>query len=271
MQTHTHDIVLGETEVRKRFVTASREAEREWRCLNLIWSHAPGLAPRPLRYERSGDNHTVVMERLPGSPLGTGPLTDTQLESLGRCLSSLFAIPTDAVLEAGISERRLGPSALRLSLPAWLQEPQDLSLCRDAPLVREGLDAATEWLARPAALPSAQLTAMGIADLNPANIIWDGRVCRLLDFEDGGLTDPAYDIADHVEHIANRSRGVLETRSLSDAVGLSDAERDRVRAYRPVWAAFWLVMLLPGNGGFARNPAGTTESQARHLLSLLSG
>jgi len=28
-------------------------------------------------------------------------------------------------------------------------------------------------------------------------------------------------------------------------------------------------MLLPGNGGFRRNPPGTTEAQATHLLALL--
>jgi hypothetical protein len=28
-------------------------------------------------------------------------------------------------------------------------------------------------------------------------------------------------------------------------------------------------MLLPGNGGWRRNPPGTTEDQARHLTGLL--
>ena len=41
-------------------------------------------------------------------------------------------------------------------------------------------------------------------------------------------------------------------------------------AYRPQdWASFWLTMLLPGNGGFRRNPPGTAEAQATHLLALL--
>ena len=34
-------------------------------------------------------------------------------------------------------------------------------------------------------------------------------------------------------------------------------------------AAFWLVMLLPGNPGFRRNPVGSTEHQAMHILALL--
>ncbi len=46
-------------------------------------------------------------------------------------------------------------------------------------------------------------------------------------------------------------------------------------APKPRWmstpnSAFWLAMLLPGNGGFHRNPPGTTEAQGAHLLALLS-
>ena len=40
-------------------------------------------------------------------------------------------------------------------------------------------------------------------------------------------------------------------------------------AYRTLWAAFWLAMLLPGNGAFLRNPPGTTEDQAAHMLALI--
>jgi hypothetical protein len=30
-------------------------------------------------------------------------------------------------------------------------------------------------------------------------------------------------------------------------------------------------MLLPGNGGWRRNPPGTTEEQAEHFMSLVDG
>ena len=110
---------------------------------------------------------------------------------------------------------------------------------------------------------------LGISDLNPANVLWDGETCRLVDFEDGGLTDPAYELTDHTEHLAGRLSGVFDPNALVAAVGLSTEERGRLRAYRPLWATFWLAMLLPGNGGFRRNPRGTTEAQATHLLGLL--
>jgi hypothetical protein len=40
--------------------------------------------------------------------------------------------------------------------------------------------------------------------------------------------------------------------------------------FRKMFAIFWLIMLLPTYGGFRRNPAGSTEDQARHVADLLS-
>lgn len=271
MQTQTHDLSFTDTEVRKKFLSwADGEADREWGCLNLIWEHAPGVAPRPLRRETVDGHPVVIMERLPGDPLGDKPLIAEQTESLGQALRRIYSIPADRITAAGISERRYGPSTLPRALVGWLSETYDLSRCQDPAQVADGMEAAREWLARPDVLPSPGLVGLGIADLNPANIVWDGQACRLVDFEDGGLTDPAYDLADHVEHIAGRIAGVFDPEALSAAVGLSENERERMRAYRPLWAAFWLAMLLPGNGGFLRNPPGATEVQASHFLRLIS-
>lgn len=270
MQSHTHDLQITVAEVRKRFTNWSDgEADREWLCLELIQRHAPGIAPRPLRRETQDGHPVVIMERLPGDPLGGTALSTAQTASLGRTLRSLYDIPVEAVTAAGIAERRFGPSTLPRALDGWLKEDRDLSPCQDPALVADGVDAARAWLSQADGLPVPQLTGLGIADLNPANVIWDGHTCRLVDFEDGGLTDPAYDMADHVEHLAGRLDGVFDGDALATAVGFTSEERDRMRAYRPLWAVFWLVMLLPGNGGFRRNPPGTTEAQARYVLRLI--
>ena len=271
MQTQTHDLAFSATEVRKRYVTWSDgEAEREWRCLTLLAERAAGVAPRPLRRETYDGAPVVVMERLPGEPLGRAPLTQEQTNCLGRALRRLYEIPVDCILAANIGERRYGPTTQRQTLTRWLGDSYDLAPCRDPELVAEGVDAALAWLARSDTLPEPQLVALGIADLNPANILWDGATCRLVDFEDGGLTDPAYDLADHVEHLGSRLNGIFDPDALVEAVGLSQDERDRMHAFRPLWVAFWLAMLLPGNGGFRRNPPGTTEAQATRLLRVLA-
>jgi len=269
-QTQTHDLTFTATEVHKRYVSwEDGEADREWTCLSLLAEHAPGVAPRPLRRETYDGGPVVVMERIPGEPLGNAPLTPQHTASLGGALRRLYDVPLEPIKAANVAERRYGPSTLPRILTEWLEEPYDLSPCQDPALVAHGVHTTLAWLAGSDRLPVPHLVALGISDLNPANILWDGETCRLVDFEDGGLTDPAYELADHVEHIAGRLTGVFDAEALVDAVALSEEERARMRAYRPLWAAFWMAMLLPGNGGFRRNPPGTTEAQVTHLLALL--
>ena len=138
------------------------------------------------------------------------------------------ACPCAAVRAAGIGERRYGPSTQRprsrrgsasrttspsAAIPGWSR---------------------VRWTPPSAGLrsdqrPPPRLTALGIADLNPANVLWDGTACRLVDFEDGGLTDPAFELADHVEHIAGRLPPVYDPDALVAAVGLSADDQARMR------------------------------------------
>ncbi|GAA5119930.1 hypothetical protein GCM10023339_34500 [Alloalcanivorax gelatiniphagus] len=269
MQTSTHHVTVGATEVRKEFVADHEDqAEREWACLELLAEHAPGLAPRPLRRE-DGATPVIVMERLPGVPLPARPLTADRTEALGTALRRLYDVPLEAVHAAGIGERTYSALALAPRLEAWLAEDHDVAQCRDPALIGEALGAARAFFAAPS-LPAPRLTALGIADLNPPNVLWDGQVARLVDFEDAGLSDPAYELADHVEHLGSRLPGVYDARTLADTVGLAADDRDRMAAYRPLWAAFWLAMLLPGNGAWSRNPRGTTEAQAAHFMALVA-
>jgi Ser/Thr protein kinase RdoA (MazF antagonist) len=267
VQTSTHALTIGEREVRKEFVADHEwEAEREWGCLTLLAEHAPGLAPRPLRRE-DGETPVIVMERIPGEPLAPRPLTTRQTQALGASLRLLYDVPVEVVREAGIGPRRYGAAEHAQVMVEWLADDHDLGECRDPGLVREALGVARDYVAAPP-VPEPRHTALGIADLNPANVLWDGRTARLVDFEDGGLSDPAYELADHVEHLGSRLPGVYDVQALPGAVGLDDDARGRMDAYRPLWAAFWLAMLLPGNGGWRRNPRGTTEDQAAHFMAL---
>lgn len=268
MQTSTHALTIGEREVRKEFVADHEaEAEREWACLTLLAEHAPGLAPRPLRRE-DGATPVIVMERLPGEPLAPRPLTIFQTAALGASLRRLYDVPVEAVRDAGIGPRRGAPDQLPI-LAEWLADDHDLRECRDPALVAEAVEVARAYVADPP-LPEPRITALGIADLNPPNVLWDGRVARLVDFEDGGLSDPAYELADHVEHLGSRLPGVYDAHALADAVGLDADGRARMTAYRPLWAAFWLAMLLPGGGSWHRNPPGTAEAHAGHFMALVA-
>lgn len=271
MKTATHDVNIGESIVRKRFVEWSdREDEREWAMLSLLHEHAPGIAPRPIRRERDGDAPVIVIERLPGRPLAAREIDASVIAALGGTLHRMYQVPVAAARAIGLRERRVGPTRIVGLLQHELSQPQSLEACEDPVLVETALAAARHDVTLARAATASCLTSIGIADLNPANILWDGRVCRLVDFEDGGLTDPAFEIADHVEHIANRRTGNLSADALSAAVGLSNDAVARLESYRTLWAVFWLLMLLPEHGGFTRNPPGTTEDQARYVLRLLT-
>ena len=267
MQTSTHLLTIGDQEVRKEFIADHEaQAEREWACLTVLAEHAPGLAPRPLRRE-DGDRPVIVMSRLAGATLPMRPLTTEETGALGAALRRLYDVPVEAVAAAGIGPRRYGADALAGVLVEWLADECDLEPCRDPVLVADALAHARVFVAAPP-LPEPRLTALGIADLNPANVLLHDGEVRLVDFEDGGLSDPAYELADHVEHLGSRLPGVYDVDALPAAVGLDVGDRDRMAAYRPLWAAFWLAMLLPGNGGWRRNPRGTTEAQAAHFMAL---
>ncbi|PKH41825.1 Predicted kinase, aminoglycoside phosphotransferase (APT) family [Nocardioides alpinus] len=268
MQTSTHGVSIGETEVRKQFVADHEaQAQREWDCLVLLAEHAPGLAPRPLRRE-DGETPVIVMERIPGGPLAPRPLSARQTVALGASLRRLYDVPVQAVTDAGIGPRNGGAADPPSAIHPRLADHHDLSACRDPELVRTARAVAREWLRDPP-LPEPRRSVLGIADLNPANVLWDGEQCRLVDFEDGGLSDPAYELADHVEHLGSRLHGVYDDRALVDAVGLDAEERERMTAYRPLWAAFWLAMLVPESGSWHRNPPGTAEAQAAHFMALV--
>lgn len=170
VQTHTHGLTVGATEVRKEFVADHKaQADREWACLCLLAEHAPGLAPRPLRRE-DDERPVIVMERVPGEPLAPQPLTPARTAALGGALRRLYDVPLEAVREAGIGPRHYGPAEHAQVLVDWLACDHDLGECRDPALVRDALALARAYVAA-VPLPDPRSTALGIADLNPANVL----------------------------------------------------------------------------------------------------
>jgi hypothetical protein len=91
----THGITVEEGIVVKRFRShvgdgARRlygdEPRREWRALNLLARHAPGLAPKPVRADLQADPPLIVMSRVPGEPLGTSSVSEAQQNAIAMAL-----------------------------------------------------------------------------------------------------------------------------------------------------------------------------------------
>ena len=64
----------------------------------------------------------------------------------------------------------------------------------------------------------------------------------LVDFEDSGLTVPAVELADVVEHVANRGLPEATVDGLGDLWGLGP-RRGGLAEARRLLACFWLVVL----------------------------
>lgn len=268
MVQSTHDVILGETEVVKRYRSWDRgEPEREWRALTLLHQHCPGLAPEPLTLRSENGTPVIVMSRVPGVPLGGSPLTSTQVAGVAQAMRTLHDALPEALLET-LEERRSGRREMITELTSWSREPHEPVSLR----VEAALDAAATWLDcynSPDLTGASHDQVFTLADGNLGNFLWDGERCRLVDFEDSGASETTYEVADVVEHVSAWLLGVLDADQLADSFGVRPEQRSRLLDCRRLLAMFWLVMLLPGNPGHARNPPGSLERQAQRMHDLL--
>jgi len=105
-------------------------------------------------------------------------------------------------------------------------------------------------------------------DPNLANHLWDGDSVHLVDFEASGRGDRATDLADFVEHVTVWAHAGIDAEDFLDRFDLHPGERQQIAQLRRLFAAFWVMRLLPGSA-YQRNPPGTFERQASRLLDLL--
>lgn len=269
MQASTHDLTIGMSDVSKRFTSWQRgEADREWEALRVLADRAPGLAPRPLRRTVDAGRPVIVMSRLPGMPLGNRPLTRPQVMAVADAMTELHrAVP---VAEFSQFPRRIWhPAEAVETLRAWsIEHPPNLR-----GNVRHAFIVGAEWIHSTEASRVAfadEDQVLGQGDGNIANFLWDGERCRLVDFEDCGISDRAFEIADLVEHLSTSLCGLLVAEDLLQLLVSDPDVVQRVLEARRVLAFYWLNMLLPGKPAHRRNPPDSCERQARRLLQMLA-
>ena len=142
------------------------------------------------------------------------------------------------------------------------------------PLPRQAYRAALAWLdsgwaERPASVTGQPVFAQ--CDPNLANHLWDGHRVHLVDFEASGRGDRATELADFVEHVTVWAHAGIHAEVFLDRFDLNPGERRQITQLRRLFAAFWVMRLLPGGSAYHRNPPGTFERQASRLLGLLGG
>lgn len=263
---HSHDVEIVGGVVRKVFVSWSAgEPDREWAAIVHLHDHARDLGPRPISRSVVGGRPAVIMSEVAGHPL-SGPISRSQAEAFAKALKRLFTVPVPADLPVRMND----PASLQRRFRPWLSGAHEWGQCADPWLVRHAVDVASAWIDHHQ--PSDDWLVdpvIALGDGNLDNVLWDGEVCRLIDWEEYGASDIAYEVADVVEHASSRLGRRLDVEALLGDLRLTDAQRARVEHHRRRFACFWLAMLLPGNRGWHRNPSGSCEDQARHLLALV--
>jgi thiamine kinase-like enzyme len=139
-------------------------------------------------------------------------------------------------------------------------------------LPRRAYRAALAWLDSGWAERSASVTGQPVfaqGDPNLANHLWDGNSVHLVDFEASGRGDRATELADFVEHVTVWAHAGINAEAFLDRFDLDPGERRQITQLRRLFAAFWVMRLLPGGSAYHRNPPGTFERQASRLLDLL--
>ena len=94
----------------------------------------------------------------------------------------------------------------------------------------------------------------------------DGRRVRVVDFEDCGPSERAFELAILVEHLSAWSDAQLDADAFVAGFELAAAERARLAQFPRLAALFWMLQLRPASRASRRNPPGTLPRQAERLL-----
>ena len=257
----THSIDVGADRVRKTFRDHDRgEAEREWFGLVHLARHAPGLAPQPLATGVSEDPAWIEMSRLSGATPSVW--TEADHDAVVTALARLWAVPA-----AGAPEQYGSPAfdpTFWRRLLAATPEPTE-------PPLRDVYREAWRWLNGTDVdrlLTGGGPVIFGQGDPNVDNILLDRdamghRTARLVDFEDAGRSRRSFELANVIEHLANRDCGFA---SLADRFDVPAAE---LRQSRRLVAIYWFARLVGDPVAAKRNLPGQVVAQAERLQSLL--
>ena len=270
--THEVTVDAGRGVVVKRYRSWSRgEPAREWAALTLLAEFAPGLAPVPLRAALQADPPEIVMSFVRSTVPGAR-FTPREAGALGVALERLWGSVPRARLEAAFGPEPMPAGFARRVRSMAGQAVAAARPVPDGQLAGQALRAGTAWLASGALdrhRAADEDAVLGQGDPNLANFLWDGALMRIVDFEDSGMSDRAFELAVLVEHLSVWPEARLDAEAFLAGFSLTRPERSRLAQYRRLSALFWLLMLLPGGPASTRNPPGTLGLQASRLLTLL--
>ncbi len=264
MANATHEVSVFRTTVDKRFAAEEAGgAAREWDALTLLEAAAPGLAPAPIARRTGADGAvTITMTRVPGRSLDAGPLSVRETEDVADALRRLHAVPPLP------NRRPFTPSdalhVIREDPAPGTVPPAEVREVMTAAITRASDPPCTRAVRH---FPSTPVFANGDGNLH--NFVRSAAGCCIVDFEDAGRSDLAWEVADLVEHPTSSLSGALSEQVLLSNLDLPLPVVERLAEYRILLAGVWLLLLLPGGPAAHRNPPDSLERQTEHLRDLL--
>jgi hypothetical protein len=245
-----------------------RRGEREWRALTLLTRRGTPAVPEPVWRSEHPDRPAIVMTFAPGAALGADPLQPRQADALIEALDALYAITPNGVDQPVPDVVTPAAAMVARMHRTWTALQADSAGITD-PDRQQLLQGWRRWSAgpQPRQLTGPAPRAFGRGDPSLANFLWDGTRLTLLDFEYSGWTDPAFELADLVEHTQSRATPDRTWDQLVDRFDLDRPARQRHHAARQLMCFFWLARWWRDND--PRFPA--QADRARHLLADLLG
>lgn len=251
----THHLRRDRDLITKTYRSWSRqEHRREWDTLRRVAVHQPGLAPTPVRATLDEEPPSVTMTVLPGRPI-TGRWTDVRVRLLSEAMRRLWSVPC------------AGMAAIDMHDPTYWRDLAARSPRPSTGVEQQAYDLAVSWIGGSeldAVLDGHQPPILGQGDPQPGNMLFDGLLIRLVDFEDAGASDVCFELANFAEHLGTRAAG------LDRLADLVDHDQRRYRSCRRLIASFWLFRLLPDPTGARPPRPEELHQQAQRLIALLS-
>jgi hypothetical protein len=219
-------------------------AGREYGALTALRQAGLSIAPEPILLDRDSFSQPVVVSTwLQGTTYARWPSDDAAWEGLAHHLAATStvtpaivatALPPAVVSAQSVSEGKSLILEQMARLPPTAR-PTDLErLLRDLEQMLDGVS----WPAPPIALCRL--------DYNPLNFVRSADTWRSVDWENSGWSDPAFDVANLITHVAcidvpeERWRWLIAAycRAVDDA-----HVARRIRAYCAILAVWWCVRI----------------------------
>jgi aminoglycoside phosphotransferase (APT) family kinase protein len=223
-----------------------RRPEREWHALTLLAAHDVPSVPRPLWREDDADSPAVGMTLVTGTaiPDEAPDHRDASLAGLIETWRHIHAVRVEGSLADFVRIDSADHYVERIT-DIWAKQLADhrtdpLTPQLDA-LLDHWSDSGDQQLL---AEPQAQTFSRG--DANLLNWLHNSATGKTacVDFEFSGTSDPAFDLADLVEHISGRTFTDDVWSEVVEALGESaGAFTRRFRAARRTCALRWLAVL----------------------------